>query len=106
MPKTFTEQQECGAATDGKAADIDAFWGEYHVHQTLESVRDRQMSVATGAFEVGARYSLFKKKVGRIREKEQRKSRGGGGPKQSALEKQVQREAKDTAGMSDYEKNR
>ena len=106
LPKTFTEQQECGAA-DGKADDIDAFWSEYHVHQTLESVRDRQMSLATGAFEIGARYSQFKKKVGRIREKEQRR-RGAAqaAPRQSALEKQVQKESRETAGLSDYERNR
>ena len=57
LPKTFTEQQELDAA------GTEAFWGEYHVFQTLESVRDRQMSMATGAFEIGAKYSLFKAKV-------------------------------------------
>ena len=96
LPKTFTEQQEL----DAKAADAaeseqqqdkeEAFWGEYHVQQTLESVRERKMSVATGAFEVGARYREFRRRVGRIRAKEERR-RGAGQStnKQSALEKQV-----------------
>ena len=92
LPKTFTEQQELDAKADAESSeqDKDAFWGEYHVQQTLESVRERKMSVATGAFEVGARYREFRRRVGRIRAKEERR-RGAGQStnKQSALEKQV-----------------
>ena len=94
LPKTFTEQQELDVKADVAESEQqdkeDAFWGEYHVQQTLESVRERKMSVATGAFEVGARYREFRRRVGRIRAKEERR-RGAGQStnKQSALEKQV-----------------
>ena len=45
--------------------------------------------------------------MGKVREKEDRKSRRSqAAPKQSALEKQVKKESKEMAGMSEYERNR
>ncbi len=97
------------AKREGKSEEeAELFWQLFHVEDILEMARKQKMTLAEGAFEIGAGLAEFHQHVGEVQEKEVKEKKVV--PKLNSLEKQIKSgekaEKQEGKGLSEYEQIR